>query len=83
MPWCLDRSLPCDTACTINDALFELLLCGLEVGTRIHVRLGAYDESANAGVGAIWIAYVKRTCLLIVMVMVMMCDFVSLRVVVL
>lgn len=61
MPSSFNGSLPRSTACTVNDALFELLLCGFEVGTWIHVLFGAYDESANAGV---WLAgwmYGKRT----------------------
>lgn len=53
-PSSFSGSLPRSTACTVNNALFELLLCGFEVGTRIHVLLGAYeyDESANARVWA-------------------------------
>ena len=46
MPWSFDGTLPC----TINNALFELLLRRLEVGTWVHAFIGAYDESANAKV---------------------------------
>ena len=44
----LDECLPRDTVCTIDNAWFKLLLRGLEVGSRIHVLLGAYYKSASA-----------------------------------
>ncbi len=43
-----DRQIPCEKACTINNALFELLEGGLEVGSSIHVFFSGYDESAKA-----------------------------------
>lgn len=52
-PLSFNGILPCNAACTIDDALFELLRRGLEVGTRIRVVLSACDESAEAGV---WVA---------------------------
>ena len=38
------KNVPRKTVCTVDDALFELLLRGLEMGTRIH---GTCNESAN------------------------------------
>lgn len=59
----LNGSLPCKMVCIINNTLFELLQRGLEMGTRTHVLLSAYNQSANARVwAAVWIAYVMRTC---------------------
>lgn len=64
MPWSFDGTLPCRTVCTINNALFELLLRRLEVRTWVHAFIGAYDESANAKVLWSGLAYVMRTCFL-------------------
>lgn len=43
----LDGCLPCNTVRTTNSALFKFVHGGLEVGTRIHVLIGACDDSAD------------------------------------
>ena len=48
--WSRGGFLPCSTVSTIDNALFELLLRGLEVGTRMYVLIGTWDESAKARV---------------------------------
>ena len=45
--WSRGGILPCGT---IDNAFFELLLRGLEVGTRMYVLIGTWDESAKARV---------------------------------
>ena len=48
--WSQGGILPCSTVSTIDNALFELLLRGLEVGTRMYVLIGTWNESAKARV---------------------------------
>lgn len=41
-------SIPCRAVRSVNNALLKLLLSRFEVGSRVHILLGALDESANA-----------------------------------